>query len=71
MENLHFLRYTHTQTDTHTYGYYIIRIYYHIVDFNINNFSFLSDVKKKRFLKQLNKFYILYEFSVKMENRGK
>ena len=24
MENLHFLRYTHT--DTHTYGYYIIRI---------------------------------------------
>ena len=27
MENLHFLRYTHTHTDTHTYGYYIIRIY--------------------------------------------
>ena len=26
MENLHFLRYTPTQTDTQTYGYYIIRI---------------------------------------------
>ena len=26
MENSHFLRYTHTHTDRHTYDYYIIRI---------------------------------------------
>ena len=65
MENLHFLRYTHTHTDTHTYGCYIIRIY------KLSNVERWNERVRDKRKQSFFSMYLQFSVALNEESRSK